>query len=133
MHEHGSETAPDSAVSAAALAEARAIVHRAIGSRPVRVFLFGSRAAGTARATSDIDIALLADAPLPPLVVAELRDAFEASRIPYHVDVVDLTLVDASFRARVLAEGIPWDGEPSAPPPPAVPSARAKSSRSGHP
>lgn len=71
--------------------------------------LFGSRALGTSRATSDIDIGLLADGPLPDELVARLRDAFEESAIPYHVDVIDLARVDAGFRAKVLREGRPWD------------------------
>lgn len=99
MRDSTPTTALDPSVSAVSLAEARAIVRRIIGSLPVRVFLFGSRARGTNRSTSDIDIAILPSGPVRPTLVAELRDALDESAIPYPVDVVDLSRVDASFRA----------------------------------
>lgn len=111
MNDRGgaAQKAAPSDTAAASLAEARGLVRRVLGTIPVRVYLFGSRALGTSRATSDIDIGLLADGPLPDELVARLRDAFEESAIPYHVDVIDLARVDAGFRAKVLREGRPWD------------------------
>lgn len=103
-------TEVDRSVEAASLQEARAIVRRCLGNLPVRVFLFGSRARGTARSGSDLDIGLLPRNPLPATLLAELRDALEESSIPYAVDVVDLSRVDASFRDKVIAEGQPWGG-----------------------
>ena len=88
--------------------EARTIVRRVVGSLPVRVFLFGSRALGTSRSTSDIDLALLPDGPFPTDFVARLRDEFEDSAIPCTVDVVDLSQVDERFREKVLQEGCEW-------------------------
>ena len=99
-----------SPTAAVSLAEARAIVRRLVGSLPVRVFLFGSRAGGSPTPTSDLDIALLPDGPVPDDLLARLRDAFEESAIPYVVDVVDLSRVDATFREKVLREGQRWDG-----------------------
>lgn len=84
-------------------------MRRITGSLPGRVFLFGSRASGSARAASDIDIGLLAKEPLPPALLADLRKAFEESRIPYTVDVVDLPSVDETFRTKVMAEAQTWD------------------------
>jgi predicted nucleotidyltransferase len=98
-----------SKTAAVSLGEARTIVKRVLGSLPVRVFLFGSRALGTSRPSSDIDIAILPDGPVPDDLVARLRDALEESAIPYPVDVVDLSRVDAGFRERVLRDGEPWD------------------------
>lgn len=88
--------------------EARTIVRRVVGTLPVRVFLFGSRALETSRASSDIDLALLPEGPIPEDLVARLRDEFEESTIPYPVDVVDLSQVDAAFREKVLREGREW-------------------------
>ena len=51
--------------------------------------LFGSRAAGTARPDSDIDIALLADEPLSPAVKLELAEVI-AGELGCPVDIVDL-------------------------------------------
>lgn len=72
---------PDTAADS--LAEARAIVRRIIGGLRVRVFLFGSRALGTSRPASDIDLAILPEEPVPEDLLARLRDAFEESTIPW--------------------------------------------------
>lgn len=90
------------------MAQARAIVLRALAGREVRVFLFGSRARGEAHPASDIDIGVLPEEPLPRGLLAELREALEESAIPQTVDLVDLSEADPEFRARVLAEGIEW-------------------------
>jgi predicted nucleotidyltransferase len=88
--------------------EAASIVRRIVGPLPVRVFLFGSRALGTGRPTSDIDLALLSDDPLPADPVVRLKDEFEESTIPYTVDVIDLSQVDEPLREKVLREGREW-------------------------
>lgn len=74
------------------------------------MYLFGSWARGQATAHSDIDIAVEPHRPLPAGVLADLRDLFEESHIPYRVEVVDLSKVDPCFRERVLKEGIRWNG-----------------------
>ncbi len=98
-------TAPDED-----LAEVRRIVFQKLKGYKVRVYFFGSRAKGEARKSSDIDLAILPLRPLPPGLMAELREALEESWIPFEVDVVDLTETDPSFRERVLKEGILWSG-----------------------
>lgn len=90
------------------VADVRAIVLRALAGLEVRVFLFGSRASGAAHITSDIDVAILPLRPLPPGVLAALREALEESTVPQTVDLVDLSETDPAFRARVLAEGVEW-------------------------
>lgn len=86
------------------------IAARALGTQSARLFLVGSRARGDAARASDIDIAILPDAPLEPGTLARIRDALEESTIPYEVEVVDLSCVDESFRRKVLAEAIAWNG-----------------------
>jgi len=55
-----------------------------------RVAVFGSRARGCARPFSDLDL-LLCDPPcLTRIERADLRDAFEASALPFPVDLVEL-------------------------------------------
>jgi len=73
----------------------------------VRALVFGSRAHGGARLYSDLDLALDAGRPLGLDRLAELRDAFSESDLPYGVDVVDLALVDPGFRARIEADAVP--------------------------
>lgn len=84
------------------------IVFRYLAGREAQVYLFGSRARGKARTASDIDIAIEAPEPLPPFLLAEMRDALEESTIPYNVDVVDLRTAGAALRAIVRKEGVRW-------------------------
>lgn len=90
------------------LGRVRQTVIGGLGEHPARVYLFGSRATGTARRTSDIDVAVWPLTELPVGTLALIREALEESTVPYTVDLVDLRDTDAAFRARVLAEGIVW-------------------------
>ncbi|MFV0298843.1 MAG: restriction endonuclease subunit S, partial [Hyphomicrobiaceae bacterium] len=62
---------------------------------------FGSRVTWTAKPFSDLDIALEGAAPLPSDVLIDLKEAFEASDLPWKVDVIDLNAVSPEFRAIV--------------------------------
>ena len=66
----------------------------------MRIYLYGSWAAGKAGKTSDIDIAVLPLAPLPKGVLSELRQTLEESNVLYSVDLVDLSEADETFRPR---------------------------------
>ncbi len=94
--------------SAHDLAIVRGIVHTLAAPYHARVFLFGSYANGSAVASSDIDIAVLANAPLPAAFMLELRDARDDANILARVDLVDLARVESPFRRRVLQEGVEW-------------------------
>jgi len=72
------------------------------------VYLFGSRARGTAARHSDVDIAVDPRGSLPPGTLQRLREAYEESTIPWIVDVVNLADCEAGFRERVLREGTKW-------------------------
>lgn len=92
------------------LERVKGMVLDALAGYRVRVYLFGSSAAGTARRASDVDVAVEPDEVLPPGVLARLREALEESTVPYDVDVVDLSLAGPDFRERVRREGILWTG-----------------------
>ena len=62
------------------------------------VWAFGSRAKWTAKAHSDLDLAVISDTPLPLATSAALADAFSESDLPWRVDVVDWATTSASFR-----------------------------------
>ena len=71
------------------------------------VAVFGSRASGRARPFSDLDL-LVCDPPrLSWAQRADLREAFEASALPFSVDLVELAGLAEGMRQRVLAESIP--------------------------
>jgi predicted nucleotidyltransferase len=90
------------------LDEVRRIVLDRVGGRGVVVYLFGSRARGTAGQASDIDLALDGGEPLPPGLLSDLREALEESWVPFTVDLVDLATAGPDLRARVDEEGVRW-------------------------
>ena len=91
-----------------ALEQAKAIAIDALRAYPVKVILFGSWAKGTQHQNSDIDIAVEPYRSLPRGVLANLREKFEQSSIPYHVDVMDLSSVTSVLKERIHQEGIEW-------------------------
>ena len=82
-----------------------AILVRALSGKSCRVYLFGSRAAGTARPTSDFDVAVLADEDIGR-ELSRAREMLEESNIPFKVDVVDLRLTAPTFRAETQSQGV---------------------------
>ncbi len=62
------------------------------------VWAFGSRARGTAKRYSDLDLAVITDEPLPVAVMAALADEFSESDLPWRVDVVDWAVMGEAFR-----------------------------------
>jgi uncharacterized protein len=80
----------------------------ALGAHDAAVWLFGSCARGEVRQHSDIDIAILPRDELPLGFFGELQADIEDSKIPYDVDLVDLTHADSALVDAVRREGIPW-------------------------
>ncbi|TCS95191.1 hypothetical protein EDC36_11627 [Tepidimonas ignava] len=74
------------------------------------VYLFGSRARGDARRTSDIDLAVRAAMPIPADTLAEAKQALEDSRVPFRVDLVDYETAASELRQAIDAEGVAWIG-----------------------
>jgi predicted nucleotidyltransferase len=68
------------------------------------VWAFGSRATRTARRYSDLDLAVISDAPLPPDVLPALREAFSDSDLPWRVDVLDWSTLSPAFQT-IVARG----------------------------
>ena len=71
------------------------------------MWAFGSRVRGGARATSDLDLAVLGDAPLSFETLAALRNAFNESNVPYKVDVVDWAATSEAFHEIIRREHVP--------------------------
>ena len=65
------------------------------------VYAFGSRATGTARRRSDLDLAIDGPTPLTLRQRALLNDDFDESDLPITVDVVDLQAISPEFRQRI--------------------------------
>jgi len=71
------------------------------------VWVFGSRATGRDRRGSDLDLMVDAGHPLETHTYHALVDAFEASNLPYGVDILDWHTADASLRPLIERERIP--------------------------
>ena len=72
---------------------------------PFAVYLYGSRACGSARPGSDYDIALVAPAPLERAKLDGIRDALE-DLLSCDVDCVDMREIPLTLAAQVLDSGI---------------------------
>ena len=82
----------------------RAIVESVTPGAEVRVF--GSRATGRARPFSDLDLLFVQPARLTWLQRADLRDQFEASDLPFRVDVVETEALASGMAERALSESV---------------------------
>jgi predicted nucleotidyltransferase len=92
-----------------AIEETKRITRLVLEGRKVKTWLFGSRAAGTARSFSDIDIALDAGTnPVSRDLLVRLSCALEESHIPFRVDIVDMHAVNPAVRESIIREGQLW-------------------------
>ena len=78
------------------------IVLKQVPNDAFAIFLFGSRAAGNAKALSDIDIGILGTEPLPMIVKAHLDAELEESIVPFKIDLIDFYQVDKDFKKEAL-------------------------------
>lgn len=72
----------------------------------VSVRVFGSRAKGTAKPYSDLDLALKGDSRLSMALLADVADAFSDSDLPFRVDVVDWRSTAPAFQAVIDRDGV---------------------------
>lgn len=75
----------------------------------VTVSVFGSRACGTAKPWSDLDLAITGKQPISLVLLAELAEAFDESALPWKVDLVDRTTVDPAFGRIIDQSSVPLD------------------------
>ena len=91
------------------LNQMRDMVLRVTSNLDCTIFLFGSRARGVHRRSSDIDIGFSG---LSESVFAKARDRLlselEESVIPHHVDLVNIDTAPGNFREVVMKEVIIW-------------------------
>jgi predicted nucleotidyltransferase len=91
------------------LNQMRGLVLRITSNLDCTIFLFGSRARGVHRRSSDFDIGFSG---LSEQEFTKARDRLlselEESVIPHHVDLVNIDMVPSSFREVVMKEVIIW-------------------------
>ena len=91
------------------LGRLKEIVLSQVDTDTVMVFIFGSRTSPVHRRHSDVDIGLLSDDPLPTILYHKIRNAIDASSIPFEVDIVDFTRVSPEFRKKAQEKMIIWN------------------------
>ncbi len=64
----------------------------------IKVQAFGSRANNTAKAHSDLDLAVMSEKSLSLQQCAMLTEAFEESDLPFRVDIIDWSTIKQDFR-----------------------------------
>lgn len=69
-------------------------------------YVFGSRALGTNRKNSDIDIALNSSSPIDKLKIIQIKDQLESSDLPFLVDIIDLSTTTNRFKSIALKKTI---------------------------
>jgi predicted nucleotidyltransferase len=74
------------------------VIRRHVPDPVYCVFLFGSRAAGSATERSDIDIGIEGPAPVPRSALAAIEEELEEAPTLYTIDVVDFRRVPENFR-----------------------------------
>ena len=71
-----------------------------------KVWIFGSRATGKARPFSNLDLLFTEPSTLTWAQRAALRDGFEASCLPFRVDVVESAGLTGAVAERIQAEWV---------------------------
>ncbi len=87
------------------LKQVQQIIKRYIPEKQVCVF--GSRAIGTAKSYSDLDLVVMAEQSLSLYQGAMLNEAFEESDLPFKVDVIDWTTISERFKKIIQSSLIP--------------------------
>ncbi len=69
-----------------------------------KVYVFGSRARGLCKKSSDLDLAIDVGRRLRSIETVDLKDAFDASSLIFRVDIVDLHAIDDAFKGFITPD-----------------------------
>jgi len=86
----------------------RDVIARHLKGYRFELYLYGSQCTQESSRTSDIDVGLLAMTPLPTGLLSKIREELEESRIPYPVDLIDLSRSTPGFLKHVKEQGVLW-------------------------
>lgn len=82
----------------------RWVIAKHLNQDEVLVFVFGSRAGGSARPSSDYDIGIYKGGKVPWVVLAAIKDELEDYPISVDIELVDFATVSKDFRDVALKE-----------------------------
>jgi len=71
-----------------------------------RVYAFGSRAKKCAKKYSDLDLAIMTQAPLDLSVSSSVAEDFAQSDLPYKVDIADWSVTSPAFRKIIESQQV---------------------------
>jgi len=74
------------------------VIRRHLPNPAYRLFLFGSRATGSAGERSDFDIGIEGPAAVPRQILAAIHEELEEAPTLHTIDVVDFARVSETFR-----------------------------------
>ncbi len=63
-----------------------------------KVYAFGSRVKGNARPYSDLDLLIVDKTALRLETISALKEAFEESKLPFKVDIVEWVSISSNFQ-----------------------------------
>ena len=93
------------------LGRIRETVLAALDGIDATVYLWGAHARGAGRWSSEIELAIEADAPLPPDLLPALYKKLEKSSGPYTVDITDMAKANPPRVRLIHREGLVWRPE----------------------
>ncbi len=73
-----------------------------------KVYLFGSRARGTHKEGSDVDLALDTGTKIDISTILDIKDAIYETTMPVFVDIVDMHSIPDVLKEEIVKEGILW-------------------------
>jgi len=86
-------------------------IKRALGAGDYFIFLFGSRAKGSAKAHSDWDIGVLSDMRIRPSLMLKAREELEKIRTLDSFDLVDFNMTSPEFKKNAFKNIVPLLGD----------------------
>jgi uncharacterized protein len=98
-------TEPKHGMSAKELALVQSILSTWLPMYEVR--MFGSRARGTPKPYSDLDLVIMGDEPVPLSTLGQLHEAFASSELPWRVDLVDWASTSPEFQQHIQTNSKP--------------------------
>ena len=73
------------------------IIKEILKEYPYEFYYYGSRVKGDYTKSSDLDILIKSDIPIPTLIMNELSTKFNESKIPYIVNFSEFNLLEDKF------------------------------------
>jgi len=74
-------------------------------------YYYGSRVKGTFEKTSDLDILIKGKSEMPLNTLADIKDEFDESSLPYIVNFADYHSITPEFYKRIEKDLIPYNAE----------------------